>query len=121
MKFLVNSWYLDDRVFCGSSDDLLAALNIIEDLGPSHGLHLKLSKSLLYLPTDIVSNPHPLPSAIPSTSVGFVLLGAPVGPPDFCCSVVRERVESIKASLELLPLLEDSQSVFPSPFMLGSS
>uniref|UniRef100_A0A1X7SVN2 Reverse transcriptase domain-containing protein n=1 Tax=Amphimedon queenslandica TaxID=400682 RepID=A0A1X7SVN2_AMPQE len=109
---VLNSWYLDDGVLCGSSDDLLAALTIIEDLGPSHGLHLNLSKSLLYLPPDIASNPHPLPSAIPSTSVGFVLLGAPVGPPDFCRSIVQERVESIKASLELLPLLEDSQSQF---------
>uniref|UniRef100_A0A1X7T2E6 Reverse transcriptase domain-containing protein n=1 Tax=Amphimedon queenslandica TaxID=400682 RepID=A0A1X7T2E6_AMPQE len=28
---VLNSWYLDDGVLCGSSDDLLAALTIIED------------------------------------------------------------------------------------------
>uniref|UniRef100_A0A1X7UGV1 Uncharacterized protein n=1 Tax=Amphimedon queenslandica TaxID=400682 RepID=A0A1X7UGV1_AMPQE len=67
------SWDLDDGVFCGTSDDLLAALTIIEDLGPSSGLHLNLYKSLFYLPR-LASNPHPLPSAIPFTSVGFVLL-----------------------------------------------
>ena len=31
---LINVWYLDDGTLCGSSDDLLKALNIIEEEGP---------------------------------------------------------------------------------------
>ena len=38
---LINAWYLDDGIFCGSASDLCAALAIIESEGPPRGLHLK--------------------------------------------------------------------------------
>ena len=49
-SLLMNVWYLDDGTLCGSGEDLLLkALNIIEEDGPSRGLHLNRSKSLLLL------------------------------------------------------------------------
>ena len=48
---LINAWYLDDGTLCGSATDLHAALTIIEEDGPTRGLHLNRSKSLLHIPT----------------------------------------------------------------------
>ena len=107
---LLKGWYLDDGVLCGSLDDLLAAISIIEEAGPPCGLHLNLSKSLLFLPPDRSDSHNPLPQAIPTSSEGFILLGAPVGPPSFCQSVISARVYNIRSSIQLLPQLEDSHS-----------
>ena len=35
----LNAWYLDDGTLMGSPEDLAAALNIIEEDGPSVGLN----------------------------------------------------------------------------------
>ena len=107
----LNAWYLDDGVLCGSLEDLSSALSIIEDSGPSVGLSLNRSKSFLYLSDSSGSLPSSL-EGIPSSSEGFVLLGAPIGSTSFCRSVVAERVEKIKSLISLLPSLEDSQSEF---------
>jgi ubiquitin carboxyl-terminal hydrolase 44/49 len=52
---------------------------------------------------------NPLPSEIPVTSAGFILLGSPIGPQSFCDSIVCQRVSKIKSILDSLPDLEDSQ------------
>ena len=52
---------------------------------------------------------NPLPSEIPVTREGFVLLGFPIVPPSFCVSSVHHRVAKLKSILSLLPSLEDSQ------------
>ena len=49
---IVNAWYLDDGILCGSASDLSAALEIIEEAGPARGLFLNRGKSLLHIPTD---------------------------------------------------------------------
>ena len=73
---LANSWYLDEGTLCGSPDDVNLALSII---APTWGLSLNPSKSLFFIPK---APPHnPLPTDIPTTSEGFVLLGSPIGPP----------------------------------------
>ena len=46
----LNAWYLDDGTLMGSPEDLAAALRIIEEDGPSVGLHLNRAKSLLFIP-----------------------------------------------------------------------
>ena len=48
----INAWYLDDGSLCGSAAVLAKALKIVEDEGPSRGLQLNRSKSLLYIPAD---------------------------------------------------------------------
>ena len=51
---LINVLYLDNGTFCGSAEDLLKALAIIEEDGPSRGLYLNRSKSVLFIPKDDV-------------------------------------------------------------------
>ena len=57
----VNCWYLDDGTLCGSPDDLCTALDIIVEEGPSSGLTLNQSKSILVIPRDdsSIDDPHP--------------------------------------------------------------
>ena len=106
---LLNSWYLDDGTLCGSIADLCAALAIIEEDGPARGLFLNRSKSLLYVPAEASCNSSTFPPGIPCTSEGFVLLGAPFGPPSFCSSAILERIQKIQKSLSSLKALQDSQ------------
>ena len=108
-SLLCNTWYLDDGVLCGTPEDLVAALKIIEEEGPPRGLYLNRHKSLLYIPPgdDLVNNP--LPQDIPITSSGFCLLGAPLGLRGFCESSALGRVAKIQSALGRLRDLEDSQ------------
>ena len=50
-------------------------------------------KSLLFIPQDMAALPNPLPADIPSTSEGFWLFGAPIGPPKFMKSSIMDRVQ----------------------------
>ena len=105
----INTWYLDDGTLCGSPADLAAALSIVEQDGPTRGLYLNRSKSLLYIPDDAHPSNNPLPPVIPTTRVGFTLLGCPIGPSTFCDFTFSKRVEKVKESLARLPDLQDSQ------------
>ena len=78
---LINALYLDDGTLCGSPRNICSALTIIESQGPSRGLLLNKSKSLLFVPADATLPDHVLPLGVPTTNVGFELLGSPVGPP----------------------------------------
>ena len=104
---LINAWYLDDSTLCGSPDDLAAALAIVEAEGPSWGLFLNWSKSLIAAP-DISSVGHPLLSNIPMSD-GFILLGSPLGPAEYCLETTRDRIQKVKDSLLGLDDLKDSQ------------
>ena len=103
----INVWYLDDGTLCGTPNDLLKALKIVEEDGPARGLHLNHAKSLLFIPNDGDSSCNPLPSDIPTTSEGFILLGSPIGPPSFCEATMLKRVEKVMAAVSRLPDLED--------------
>ena len=105
----INAWYLDDGTLCGSPADLAAALSIVEQDGPTRGLYLNRSKSLLYIPDDADPSNNPLPPVIPTTRVGFTLLGCPIGPSTFCDFTFSKWVEKVKESLARLPDLQDSQ------------
>lgn len=108
-NLLINAWYLDDGTLCGSPADLLQALRIVEEDGPARGLHLNRSKSLLFIPREAEAANNPLPPEIPISRSGFCLLGSPIGPADFCESIVMKRVEKIRASVTNLRDLEDAQ------------
>ena len=105
----INAWYLDDGTLVGSPSDLKAALQIIETEGPDRGLHLNRSKSLLFIPAGSDSSLNQLPSDIPITREGFVLLGSPIWSPTFCEAAVGKRVAKVRETLPRLPDLEDSQ------------
>ena len=99
-------------ILCGPTEAILSASSIIEEVGPTRGLHLNRSKSLFSIPFDLRELPSPLPPDIPSSSEGFILLGAPISPLAFCHSVIQDRIEKIRNSISLLPLMEDSQSEY---------
>ena len=99
---LANVWYMDDGILCGSGDDLLKALDIGEEIGPSRGLQLNRHKSLLYIPPTDRSTTNPLPSDIPVAHDGFVLLGSPIGSPSFCDLHVQKQVEKLSHTLSFL-------------------
>ena len=111
-SLVLHCWYLDDGVVCGCKEDLLKVLSIIELHGPSRGLHLNRSKSLLYVPPDanVCVNVHP--PKIPLSQEGFVLLGAPVWSDSFCQLHAMKRVKKIRDIISLLPDLGDSQVEF---------
>ncbi len=62
------------------------------------------AKSLLYIPAEADESVNSLPQTIP------IVLGCPVGPPDFCEATFQSRVDKIKLSLGLLHTLEDSHA-----------
>ena len=105
----INAWYLDDGTLCGTPDDLVEALRIVEEEGPARLLLLNRAKSLLYIPEDGDPSYNPLPPDIPTTETGFILLGCPVGPPHLCEMSFLKRVEKLKVTLAKMADLEDSQ------------
>ena len=105
---MFNGWYLDDGILCGNPDDLTKAFQIIEEFGLSINLKLNLSKCLLYLPpSSDISNL--FPSTTPTSFEGFMLLGSPIDPSDYCASAIKEIVKKVNAILCSLPVLQDSQ------------
>ena len=103
------AWYLDDGTLVGPPASLAAALSIVERDGPTVGLHLNRGKSLLHTPAEADISTSPLPTDIPTSNIGFSLLGCPIGPPSYCEEVLEIRVEKIKESLRVLSDMEDSQ------------
>ena len=85
------------------------ALEIIEEDGPARGLLLNRNKSLLFAPPGDAPLSSEFPSDIPVARAGVSLLGSPVGSDDFCVTVVKDRLDSVRALLDRLPDIEDSQ------------
>ena len=76
---LLNEWFLDDGVLIGKKQELQAAIDIIEEQGPSRGLYLSRSKSTVWSASTILP-PDPLERQIPVVDdEGIVVLGSPVG------------------------------------------
>uniref|UniRef100_A0A1X7TWF1 Reverse transcriptase domain-containing protein n=1 Tax=Amphimedon queenslandica TaxID=400682 RepID=A0A1X7TWF1_AMPQE len=108
---LLNGWYFDDGILCGSSDDLCSALAIIEEEAPSRGLFLKQSKCLTFIPTGF-SLDASIRDDIPYSSEGFILLGSHIGSLNFYLAKPKHRVDKIRNYVSLLPQLKDAHSEF---------
>ena len=70
----LNLWYLDDGIIAGKSADVMAALRIIQNLGPEMGMDLKLKKNEL---VKFTSEPDDFPKDFKRFYRNFELLGAP--------------------------------------------
>ena len=103
---VLNAWYLDDGTLCGSAEDLLKGLEILDSAAPTYVLSLNRSKCLFYSPSDDSFILHP---DVPTTHEGFSLLGAPIGPPEFCNQYVLRKAEQALDIVPLLSSLQDSQ------------
>ena len=101
----VNARYLDDSTLCGLPNDLVRALEIIEEMGAQRGLTLNQSKPLLHILPDMSENT--LHKNF--RSIGFTLLGFPTGPPDYYNDILTTGIQKVKDVLSKLPYLKDSQ------------
>ncbi len=104
----LNSWYLDDGTLAGTPEALLSALKIVEEDGPSIGLHLNRNKSLLFIPPSVDASISPLPADIPIARDGFTLLGCPISPPDYCNDILLARVNKLETTLSTLLDMNDA-------------
>ena len=105
---LVNAWYLDDGTLCGPASDVAAALTIIEEEEPKHGLYVNRSKCLIHT-THLVDISHPSLCAIPLITGGFGLLGSPICPVDYCEAAFQQRMQKVLDVVSRLGDLQDSQ------------
>ena len=73
---LCHAWYLDDGVLNGRRSAVSRALSLIEELGPSLGIHNKLAKYELFSHFDNSMFP---PADKFSHDPNHEILGAPMG------------------------------------------
>eukprot|EP00731_Ephydatia_muelleri_P032462 Em0024g6a len=104
---ILQAWYLDDGVLAGPKHAVLRALSIIEDLGPSLGIFINLSKCELFSHSDISTFPHVMKAShVPHLDI----LGTPIGDYLYCTGFfAAKRVEFTK----LLSMLEDVSVIDP--------
>ena len=118
----VNGWYLDDGLLAGNKEDLIKAVDILLEEGPSRGLHLSTelsvpgnSKSAVWDPNlDVAEDPLGR-GILRIKETGFKHLGAPVGGMEFVADEIQSRISKVKTLLEKLSTMGNSHSrVCPS-------
>ena len=101
-----HSWYLDDGVLVGSEDDLIRSWDLLCQLGPDRGLHLKVDKCELSSTVDLDR----LDIRIKRNDIsGPEVLGAALGTPEFVCMKFNERIAKIRVLFDKLDYLDDPQ------------
>jgi Reverse transcriptase (RNA-dependent DNA polymerase) len=112
----LNAWYLDDGTLIGDTIEVAKALRLVQEEGPSLGLHLNLSKCELYWPrVDVRRSPlagvSPLfDSSIPVRAAGVKLLGGAASlDGEFVRGVFRSRVTKAIQSLTFLEAFDNPQ------------
>ena len=98
-SLLSQCWYIDDGVLAGHSQSVHRALTILQQQGPSFGLHINLKKCELFGAGDLSQ----FPISIPSSSIpNFELLGAPIGDFNFCSAFITEKISNTSTLLSHL-------------------
>ena len=101
-----HSWYLDDGVLVGSEDDLIRSWDLLCQLGPDRGLHVRVDKRELWSTVDLDR----LDIRIKRNNFsGLEVLGAALGTPEFVCMKLNERIGKIGVLFEKLEYLDDPQ------------
>eukprot|EP00731_Ephydatia_muelleri_P037606 Em0519g1a len=85
---LFNAWYLDDGVVAGPSTSVQHVVCLLQDLGPSLGLHLNPSKCELFGQGDLSVFPSQMNK---SCTPNLIILGAPIGEVAFCSSFIASK------------------------------
>ncbi|KAL5517624.1 hypothetical protein EMCRGX_G003206 [Ephydatia muelleri] len=88
LPLLFNGWYLDDGVLLGHSQAVNRALTLIQEMGPSLGLFVNVSKCELFGCGDLSSFP---PEMKVSRVPNLVIVGAPIGDLIFCAKFVAQK------------------------------
>ena len=99
-----HSWYLDDGVLVGSEDDLIRSWDLLCQLGPDRGLHIRVDKCELWSTVDLDN----LIIRVKRNDIsGLDVLGAELGTPEILCMKFNERIGKISALFENLDYLDD--------------
>ena len=103
-QLLLNLWYLDDGHPAVDARDVRLVLDILQEKGSELGLHLYLSKCVLF-----GNGGDYFPKSIHRVSEGLIVLGAPVGTSLFVQLNTQAIVNKIALSLKRAHDLEDPQ------------
>ena len=94
LNLLFKAWYLDDGVLAGSKSSLLWALTIIENMGPSLGIFINLSKCEVFCGSDTTMCPDSMKAC---HTLNLDILGAPIGDYIPCAKFIAStRVVALK-------------------------
>eukprot|EP00731_Ephydatia_muelleri_P033594 Em0033g10a len=113
LSLLSNRWYLDDGVLSGHSQAVTRAVTLIQEMGPSLGLFINVSKCELFRHGDLSSFP---PEMKVSRVPNLEILGAPIGDPIFCAKFLAQKcadgakllsqlAEEVRSKLEVFLVL----------------
>ena len=115
----LNEWYLDDGAVAGKKEQLQQVVDILLEHGPARGLHLSTAatvsppgraKSTIWLPNSDNTQTDPLDRGIPRVEEeGIILLGCPIGSPEFVRMGILDRIRKVELATDKLPLLRDAQ------------
>jgi len=109
----INSWFLDDGVTIGTHSELRDIISVIEEVGPSLGLHFSRTKSEIWWPTFNEAEWFLYPEGISRVrDSGVKLFGSPIGDADFANQLLSNRIQKIKALLKEVSKLEEPQVQF---------
>ena len=119
----VDAWFLDDGDQVGTLDQLRKVVDILLREGPPRGLVLSTSatvpapgrpKTTVWCPADLSSMPEdPLQRGLLRVrEPGIILLGAPLGTPQFVREELSKKVEKVQEITSLLPGIEDPHTEF---------
>ncbi|XP_026417474.1 uncharacterized protein LOC113312957 [Papaver somniferum] len=105
-----NAWYLDDGTIAGDTLEVYQAFKILQDVGPSYGLHLNIAKTELFWPSFDPRRESAFPVNTGKDTDGVKLLGGPVSlDPSFCCRTVAHRVDKTIQLMDKIQMLCDPQ------------
>ena len=96
---LFHAWYLDDDVLAGTRSSLCSVLKLIQELGPSLGLHINISKCEVLSCKGLSSFP---PEMKQSSEPNLDILGVPIGTADFCSAFIFKKHFAVKQLLSSL-------------------
>ena len=105
-------WYLDDGTFVGPRSSMVSLIDRFQQLGPTLGLHLNLSKCEIFWPSGDQSFPEfpPEMCRLSISDGGVDLLGSPIlGSEEFTEAYVLNKVDKVLAMQDHLDDLEDPQ------------
>ena len=107
IQVLFQAWYLDDGVLTGRRSAALRALSLIEELGPSLGIHINLTKCELF--SHFGNSMFP-PAVKFSHHSNLEILGAPIGDYLYCSKFIAGKCANAR---KLLSSLVDVAAVDP--------
>lgn len=91
--------YMDDITLMGPTEGVARTFRELADRARARGLRVNPAKCVAFGPPQETMRDEVLELAIPTTSDGIVILGAPIGTDEFCCGKSSDSLEDMLSSL----------------------